>query len=352
MSESLCPTGITCDGTGPCATWQQAPDDWPLVGEHTATRLHDGRVLVVGDVTICDPTGCTTHGGALFDPRTDAWSAVASAPVRLAGRTATLLRDGRVVVVGGLDHQQRTVADVFVFDPESGAFTPGPSLVMSLGYHTATRLMDGRVVVVGGRHRDEHARDVLLSSVQIYDPVAQAWIDRSPLIGARERHVASLVGNAVVVAGGVGLTDGLPRVTAATEIYDPATDHWQVLGDLGGPAIGHTMTSLASGSSLLVVSNSAGAMTKTPFSTWEATGAMRWARSNHVATLLRDGRVLVAGGTPYQSVLTPEIYDPMMGTWSATCDQPLEITQGSATLLDDGRVLVIAGRPVMFQPPG
>ncbi|MGE0550714.1 MAG: Kelch repeat-containing protein [Kofleriaceae bacterium] len=324
--------------------------DWPDVGEHTATRLSDGRVLVVGEVMMCGSAGCVAHGGALFDPQTDTWSAIADAPAPLEGRTATLLDDGRVVLVGGADVLHHTTAAVLTFDPASNAFVPAPPLAASLAYHTASRLNDGRVIITGG-HRREGTDDLVLAAVQIYDAVTETWIEGTSLVSPRERHTASVTGNAVLIAGGVGLLDGVPRPTATTEIYDAALDEWQVVGYLAGPAVGHTMTALTTGAGVLVVSNGVGAMTKTPFSQWEPTGEMQRPRSNHVATPLRDGRVMVAGGSPYQPLLIAEIYDPATSTWSTTCEQPAEITAGSATLLDDGRVLVISGRPLLFHAP-
>src|SRR5262245_44222078 len=60
-------------GSGSCA-WQRAPSDWPTFGQHTATLLHDGRVLVVGSTTVCAANVCTTASAALFQPTTDAWT--------------------------------------------------------------------------------------------------------------------------------------------------------------------------------------------------------------------------------------------------------------------------------------
>src|SRR5439155_22387508 len=50
--------------------------------------------------------------------------------------------------------------------------------------------------------------------------------------------------------------------------------------------------------------------------TWTATGSLVKARSNHTATLLPDGKVLVAGGYPLMA--SAELYDPASGTWTAT----------------------------------
>lgn len=82
--------------------------------------------------------------------------------------------------------------------------------------------------------------------------------------------------------------------------------------------------------------------------TWTATGAMAADRSYHTATLLLDGKVLVAGGAqdggPRGSP-SSELYDPISGTWTATGTMitPMPRYGHTATLLPDGRVLVAGG---------
>ena len=79
---------------------------------------------------------------------------------------------------------------------------------------------------------------------------------------------------------------------------------------------------------------------------WSATGNMHGARDGQTATLLPDGKVLVAGGARRGgsgAVATAELYDPVSGTWTATGDM-LEAARGhTATLLSNGKVLVVGG---------
>src|SRR4051794_32997700 len=80
--------------------------------------------------------------------------------------------------------------------------------------------------------------------------------------------------------------------------------------------------------------------------TWSPTGAMTTARAYHTATLLRDGRVLAAGGRvdSFTSALSSgELYDPRTGRWSATGSMAVARYLQTATLLRDGRVLVAGG---------
>ena len=78
--------------------------------------------------------------------------------------------------------------------------------------------------------------------------------------------------------------------------------------------------------------------------TWTPTGSMDVVRQNHKATLLLDGRVLVTGGdnggVPWASA---EIYNPTTGTWTSTGSMSVSRNNHTATLLTDGRVLVAGG---------
>ncbi|MDR6888160.1 MULTISPECIES: putative Ig domain-containing protein [Variovorax] len=78
---------------------------------------------------------------------------------------------------------------------------------------------------------------------------------------------------------------------------------------------------------------------------WSPAAPMLSARSDPSATVLPDGRVLVAGGntTVISTVATAEIYDPAANTWTATASMAEARTRQTATLLPSGKVLVIGG---------
>jgi N-acetylneuraminic acid mutarotase len=78
--------------------------------------------------------------------------------------------------------------------------------------------------------------------------------------------------------------------------------------------------------------------------TWTETGGMDGFRSGHTATLLADGKVLVAGGFNGEVYLDScEIYDPATGEWTATGSLSQARSSHEAALLSDGKVLVIGG---------
>ena len=114
---------------------------------HTATLLPDGRVLVVGG-----KANGFLASAEVWDPATATFGPTGSLVEPRGFHTATLLPDGRVLVVGGAGEGEDAppLATAEVWDPATGTFSPSGSLVEKREDHTATLLPDGRVLVIGG----------------------------------------------------------------------------------------------------------------------------------------------------------------------------------------------------------
>src|SRR6266446_3189050 len=111
---------------------------------HTATLLADGRVVLIGGENASGPVS----QAEIFDPAAGSFSAVATSIASRTDHAATLLGDGRVLVTGGRQHD--TVLNATeVFDPQTNSFLAGPALQHARTGHSVTVLADGKLLIVG-----------------------------------------------------------------------------------------------------------------------------------------------------------------------------------------------------------
>ncbi len=217
---------------------------------------------------------------------------------------AILLPNGKVLVTGGLDSYGNALASAELYDPATGEFTDAGKMNSRRYAHSATLLKNGKVLFVGGGEGKE-TRDTL-SSAEIYDPNTGLFTPTGMLKTARLAHEATLLADGrVLITGGMG-GNGDASWLASAEIYDPATE------------------------------------------TFNETGKMREARVDHTATLLNNGKTLIAGGygnTGARNGVTSsaELYDPQTGSFSLVSNMNFHRFKHSAVLLNDGKVLIVGG---------
>jgi N-acetylneuraminic acid mutarotase len=165
---------------------------------------------------------------------------------------ATLLADGRVLVVGG----GTPVAEIY--DPETGDWTETGSLVEERESFTSTLLPDGRVLVSGGFFRTEFQQFFSRSSCEVYDPATGIWSLTGGLSNSRHDHTATLLRNGKVLAVAGGTAAGnLVTFVSSAELYDPETGNWTATGETIEARYTHTATLLPSGKVLVAGGNGA-----------------------------------------------------------------------------------------------
>ncbi|MEU7144802.1 kelch repeat-containing protein [Nocardia sp. NPDC046473] len=200
---------------------------------HQSVLLHDGRVLVIGgtaDVgsgTYTDLAFCE-----IFDPATGKWTPTGSTARPRFDATATVLRDGTVLVTGGgwpgwvAGWVFNTGSDWTTerYSPITGTWTRDADLPCARLYHRAALLRDGRVLVIGGANASNVSTG--LRNAALYDPTTKTWQQAAGLATGRWAFGAlALDDGRVLVVGGVDHLDGSStnwRLTASTEIYTPS----------------------------------------------------------------------------------------------------------------------------------
>lgn len=333
---------LTSDAQGAEGTWSPTGPMGTARSGLTATLLggppckasprpdYCGKVLVAGGTTRTTAGDVALSSAELYDPKTETWKPTGSLKTARSAHSATLLANGKVLVVGGrLGTPYGTSgASVELYDPVTGTWSgcsagaanascPAPMNADHLD-STATLLKDGRVLVVGFSFSGPQ-------NPELYNPGTGTWTATGPLNQGRYQHTATLLANGkVLVAGGtcpVGRCPG-PEVTetkASSELYDPAANSWRSCGKLVPSA--------------------------------DCPADLAQSRADHSATLLPDGKVLVAGGAENSAERnTAEVYDPATGAWTPAPKLLNDARDGhGAVLLPNGKVLAAGGRGPDFQ---
>jgi hypothetical protein len=353
---------------------------------HTATLLRNGKVLVAGGTSDLPFLNSNQASAELYDPATRTWTATGTMNHPRAWHTATLLPDGKVLVVGGVASLATNLFAAVaaeLYDPATGKWVETGAPKSAYGYVATTLLPNGKVLVAGDP--DPHS-GVGLCAAEVFDPASGIWTATTAFKTSCQYPTSTLLRNGqVLLSGGFnfffsGLAwgrdyDGKVTVRLPPEnirrpndaqIYNPASGIWTSVKNSGGMSASspHTATLLPDGKVLFVgveMLNSppSGAFIYDPAGgTWTATSAMTSPRNFHTATLLADGKVLVVGGgvlsqfpnppignpTPRAILSSAELYDPASGKWTEL-DSHLDCARAehTATLLPDGRVLITGG---------
>jgi hypothetical protein len=330
---------------------------------HTATLLNNGKILIVGGISPVTGGFASTDRAELFDPATGAFTPVPGMTSPRDSHTATLLPNGKVLIAGGL---LRTVNGNItylntaeLFDPATGTFASIASMGSARQLHTATLLRNGKVLIVGG---DKTSVDGTLNTAELFDPATATFtsLGLGRLSEPRSSHTATLLPSGkILIAGGYHLEGPFAFANITAEIFDPVSGSFTSLA----PATmtvkrqEHTATLLPDGRVLIAGGDGGGSVYNSaelfdPMSgTFTAvTAPMTSPRAIHTATLLPNGKVLLAGGynglgiqTAYSN--TAEVFDPASGTFMSLLPNTMTSARAlhTATLMADGRVLLVGG---------
>ncbi|WP_170131026.1 kelch-like protein [Deinococcus yavapaiensis] len=340
--------------------------------DHTQTDLgaaYGGKVLIAGGV---DSNGTTVASAQLYDPATNTFTTLPDMTVARRDHTATLLSNGRVLITNGTSAGGGRLASAELFNPATSTFT-AISATMSVARTNAvsTRLSNGKVLITGGYVSSGFSLSCgtttsTTTTAELYDPSTNTFTSLNGMTTDRANHTSTLLSNGrVLIAGG---TDSYSNrcswsgsAVSSAEIFDPSSNTFTSIASMSGARNRPTATLLNNGKVLL-----AGG---TNF--WNCSGCSSWSserfdaeifdpttqtfvtflylqnyRANHTATLLANGKVLLAGGTSGGS--SAEVFDPTTNTSSfvgymnySRSDHTATLLSGSTSLA--GKVLIVGG---------
>ena len=252
----------------------------------------------------------------------DSWTRTGSLVTGRLWQTVTLLPSGQVLAAGGSSFSPfDSISSSELWNPASGAWSTAASFPTARHQQAASLLQDGRVLMTGGRISG--AARGILNSWLAYDPATGTWSTPAAMPNPHSNHVqVTLQDGRVLVAGGFR-TDGSQLASNEVEIFDPASGTWRAGESLPNPVANATATLLRDGSVLVAggtsseVARSDAVRYFPATDEWRRAGSFTDARSTHVAALLPDGNVLIAGGDARANYLSSAaVYDPATNGWT------------------------------------
>ena len=274
---------------------------------HTAVLLRTGKVLIAGGWIGHE----CTDSAELYDLATREFTVLAATMTTRRGNArATLLPSGDVLITGGADHDSPGgIAASEIFHVEDMRFHAVKPMHFARVAHTATLLRDGRVLIVGGRGQNVNA------VAEIYDPKTESFIETGRLNTARYKHTAGLLPDGrVLIAGGSDERDWNGNLSS-TEIYDPKTGKFNSAPPLISSRfkLPEEAVMLSSGELLIAGGSKEVELFDPAHAKFiEATGEISGPWHFMTETRLKDGSVLLAGGYANNDRATAQtwIYKP------------------------------------------
>ena len=331
-------------GAPPTARSIVGPGTWMIKSNQPVpSYAQDVRVLKDGRVLVLPSGGYSDYVAQIYDPRSATWSTSFARSSGTQFIAAALMADDRVLLVT-LDSEGLKPGAAEVIDPLTGA-TRAAASPGTLGSARLDLLPDGRAWLTGGPAGDKRT--------YFYDASADRW---SP---GPDVPSDLYVGTVTWIPGGRVLVGGIQKAM----ILDPATGQWSAVAGFPGHWNGYSATRLPDGDVLFAGGTEDQAQTDGRVLPVATTRVLRWnhvtgllekardmtaPRPFHSTVVLKDGRVLFAGGVASgdaesDPVPTAEFYDPVKDMWSAAQSMPEARSQMDAALLADGTVLEVSG---------
>ena len=350
--------------------------------KHPQTSLRWARsalaaLSLVGLIGLVAASGCIngesiespSHDGSVADDPAAGSEASRGHQAAIHDIKAAIPAAGDVLIAGGADASNRSLAIAEFFDPSAGQFVATGIAASSRAGASAAPLSATQVILDGGFSGGAAIKNFsltlegnVLSGAEIFDEATGAFSPAGKMAAARMGFTATALTNSngkILVVGG---QDNLGNVLDTAELYDPAAGKFIAVNNtMSDRRMFHTATILLSGKVLVAggatnlsgdTTNSADIYDPASNSFTPATFPMDHQRAAHTATLFITGplagKVLITGGVGGSSFFfkdsSAEIYDPASQEFillPSFLNEPRSLH--TATLLDDGSVLLAGG---------
>lgn len=175
----------------------------------TATLLQDGRVLLVGGY---DVNFVTQTSAEVWNPATGQWSLVGAMQAARSRHSASLLSNGKVLIAGGSANNVFP-ANSELFDPASNSFSASGNLTTPREDHKAQQLSDGSIALFGGTNSNFY----VTRNIEKYNPSNGTWTSLGDMLSNRGSFgIAPLPNGKVLLAAGYVY----PHVVNSAELFD------------------------------------------------------------------------------------------------------------------------------------
>jgi N-acetylneuraminic acid mutarotase len=248
------------------------------------------------------------------------WVELDSMNVARGGHAMVQLPNGNILVSGnGIDSSH---SDAEIYDFSLGKWRMTTPMNVPRVSHALILLNTGKVLAIGG-YKEQ--------SCELYDPITESWemTDSIPTYRWFEPSITDLADGNIMVAGGgyIDSSTGEDYILDNVEIYDVDKENWEIVASVNTKRMQHTATLLQDGRILV-----AGGFTKSlqtnkceiynpSINTWTTIESMNEERSYHAAILLTNGNVFVSGGNPiYPWLKSCEVYNVSENMWSSAGD--------------------------------
>ena len=337
------PIPLVAAAVGTPGAWAATGSMSHAEGFAPAVLLNDGTVITAGG------TDGFSFTAAAERWTSGTWAAAGSIGQAVAGQVAALLPNGKALFAGGADAlSYYTQGDLF--NPSGGTWTQTPAMAHAHAYGVGASLNNGDVLVIGGY---DGGATFTTGAVDIYSATGGTWSAGAALPGGRYAFTATTLGNGkVLVAGGDDGSLAPGSALSSVEIYTSGSG-WAAAESMRKVRLDHAAVLLKDGRVLVaggvdangVALNSA-EIYDPASGHWTLTGTMPSARAGFTMTVLPDGRVVAAGGyagNPGQALVSADLFDPTTGGWIATGNLHTGRRYQAATSLNDGSVMVVGG---------